>query len=342
MPHATEAAAHDVRRGGETMRASVGAAALLLAILPGGLLAAPRADASDPGQADASDPGQAAVAQEEPSQEEGPSFFTHLWQLDRKTRAGRPAVTFHRTNYILVFSYNGSPNQDPWQALDPPQELVKPEATFQLSFKAKVWQDVFDTDTDLWVAYTQRSFWQVYNFDESSPFRETNYEPELLLNFRTRFSLLGLTGRFIQIGLNHQSNGQTEPLSRSWNRVVANLGLERGRFSLLVKGWYRLPETAEEDDNPGMYDYLGYGEIWGYYLWNGHRAAVMLRDNLDFDHNRGAIQLEWSFPLFKPSPHTPTQVGGYVQWFLGYGESLLDYDHRVNRIGVGIAIAEWN
>jgi phospholipase A1 len=316
------------------MCASVGAAALLLVVLPGGLLAAPQADASDPGQA--------AVAQEDPSQEEGPSFFTHLWHLDRKTRAGRPAVTFHRTNYILAFSYNGSPNQDPWQALAPPQELVKPEVTFQLSFKAKVWQDVFDTDTDLWIAYTQRSFWQLYNVEESSPFRETDYEPELLLNFRTRFSLLGLTGRFVQIGVNHQSNGQTEPLSRSWNRVVANVGLERGRFSLLVKGWYRLPETSEEDDNPGMYDYLGYGEIWGYYLRNGHRAAVMLRDNLDFDHNRGAIQLEWSFPLFKPSPHTPTQVGGYVQWFLGYGESLLDYDHRVNRIGVGIAIAEWN
>lgn len=316
------------------MRASVGAAALLSVILPGGFLAAPRADANDPGQA--------AVAPEEPSQEEELSYFTHLWHLDRKTRAGRPAVTFHRTNYILVFSYNDSPNQGPWQALVPPQELVKPETTFQLSFKAKVWQDVFHTDTDLWIAYTQRSFWQVYDFDGSSPFRETNYEPELLLNFGTRYGLLGLTGRFIQLGLNHQSNGQTEPLSRSWNRVVANVGLERGRFSLLVKGWYRLPESSAEDDNPRMYDYMGYGEIWGYYFWNRHRAAVMLRDNLDIDQNRGAIQLEWSFPLFRASPHTPAQVGGFVQWFLGYGESMLDYDHRVNRIGVGFAISEWN
>jgi phospholipase A1 len=305
----------------------------LATILPVGLPTAPRADAGGAAPA--------AVAQEESKEKAQPSFFTHLWHLDEETRKGRPAVTFHRTNYILVFSYNDTPNQDPWQALDPPRTLLKPEVTFQLSFKAKVWQDVFGTATDLWIAYTQRSFWQLYDFEESAPFRETNYEPEALLNFRTRFGLLGLEGRFIQIGINHQSNGQTEPLSRSWNRLVANVGLERGRFSLLLKGWYRLPESAEDDDNPGIYDYMGYGEIWGFYCRNRHRAAVMLRDNLDFDENRGAIQLEWTFPLFRPTWPTPARVGGYVQWFVGYGESLLDYDHRVNRIGAGFAIAEW-
>jgi len=300
--------------------------AALAAIFAGGPLAAPQANPGDPGQA--------AVAGEESKEKEKPSFFTDLWHLDEETRAGRPSVTFHRTNYALVFSYNGSPNQDPWQALDPPKTLVKPEVTFQLSFKAKIWQDVFGADMDLWVAYTQRSFWQLYHFADSSPFRETDYEPEALLNFRTRFSLLGVKVRFIQVGINHQSNGQSEPLSRSWNRLVANVGLERGDLSLLVKGWYRLPESPAKDDNPRMYDYMGYGEIWGYYFVKRQRFAVMLRDNLDFNENRGAIQIEWSFPLF-------AQVGGYVQYFLGYGESLLDYDHRVNRIGIGLVLAEW-
>jgi phospholipase A1 len=188
---------------------------------------------------------------------------------------------------------------------------------------------------DLWIAYTQRSFWQLYNFANSAPFRETNYEPEALLNFRTRFSLLGLKVRFVQVGINHQSNGQTEPLSKSWNRVVANVGLERGDFSLLLKGWYRLPESLENDDNPGIYKYMGYGEVWGYYFLKKNRFAVMLRDNLDFGANRGAIQLEWSFPLFAP-------IAGYVQYFLGYGESLLDYNHRVSRIGIGFILMDWD
>jgi len=188
---------------------------------------------------------------------------------------------------------------------------------------------------DLWFGYTQQSFWQLYNFEDSSPFRETNYEPELLLNVRTRFDILGLTGRFINVGINHQSNGQSDPLSRSWNRIVGSVGLERKRFSLLVKGWYRIPESSKDDDNPDIEKYLGYGEIWGYYFLKEHRFGAMLRNNFSVHHNRGALQVEWSFPLLE-------WVSGYVQYFLGYGESLLDYDHRVNRIGIGLILKEWN
>jgi len=280
----------------------------------------------------------AAVLQAAPQTASGTeaklSYFTKLWQLDEQARAGRPWVTFHRSNYALAFSYNFWPNPEPLQEVDPTKTLVKPEVTFQLSFKAKLWQDMFGKKIDLWFAYTQRSFWQLYNFADSSPFRETNYEPEVLFNFRTNFSLLGLKTRFIQVGLNHQSNGQSEPLSRSWNRLVANVGLERGSFSLLLKGWYHFPESPEVDDNPGINSYMGYGEVWGYYFIKSHRLAVMFRNNLDFDENHGAIQLEWSFPLF-------AQMAGYVQYYLGYGECLLDYDHRVNRIGIGFIFADW-
>lgn len=266
---------------------------------------------------------------------ERPSYFTRLWQLDEAERAGRPWITFHRSNYALAFSYNFRPNPAPLQAVDPAKTLVKPEVAFQLSFKAKLFQDLFGRKIDLWFAYTQRSFWQLYNFDDSSPFRETNYEPEVLINFRTDFRFLGLRTRFVQVGLNHQSNGQSEPLSRSWNRLVANVGLERGAFSLLVKGWFHFPESPEVDDNPGLNSYVGYGELWAYWFVKAHRLGIMLRDNLDFHQNRGALQLEWSFPLF-------ANVGGHVQYFVGYGESLLDYDHLVNRIGVGFVFSDWD
>lgn len=263
-----------------------------------------------------------------------PSYFTDLWHLDKETRAGKPSITFHRSSYALSFSYNWLPNPEPLQEVNPEKTLVKPEVAFQLSFKAKLWQDMFGKPVDLWFAYTQRSFWQLYNFDDSSPFRETDYEPEVLFNFRTRFSVLGLKVRFIQIGGNHQSNGQSLPLSRSWNRIVMNVGIERGDLSLLLKGWYRIPESVEEDDNPGIDKYMGYGEFWAYYFLKKHRLGIMLRNNLDFGENKGAIQLEWSFPLF-------AQIGGYAQYFYGYGESLLDYDHCINRIGIGIILTDW-
>ncbi len=116
---------------------------------------------------------------------------------------------------------------------------------------------------------------------------------------------------------------------------MTNFGFERGNLSLLLKGWYRFPEAAKDDDNPNMEDYLGYGEVWAYYTWKKNRFGVMLRDNLQFSTNRGALQLEWSFPLIP-------RISGYVQYYNGYGESLLDYNHRVNRIGIGFVLTDWN
>ncbi len=86
----------------------------------------------------------------------------------------------------------------------------------------------------------------------------------------------------------------------------------------------------------GSPNVAGYGELWTYYFYKKHRFGLMLRDNLRFHNNRGAVQLEWSFPtVFQ-------RIGGYVQYFAGYGENLLDYNHRVNRVGVGFIIIDWN
>jgi len=257
------------------------------------------------------------------------SYFTALWQLDRTPR---PGVTFHRSNYALPGTYNFSPNPAPFQEVELGRTMTKPEVTLELSFKARLVRNILGKNLTLWVAYTQRSFWQLYDFADSSPFRETDYEPEVLFTLATPWRFLGLSGRFLQLGFNHQSNGQSEPLSRSWNRIVANAGIERGPLSILVKAWYRIPDT--EDDNPGLTHYMGHGEVWAYYFVKKHRFGVMVRNNLNFRENRGAIQLEWSFPMF-------AMMAGYVQYFLGYGESLIDFNHRVNRIGIGFIIADW-
>jgi phospholipase A1 len=267
--------------------------------------------------------------------EEKGSYFSQLWELDEGARRKKYAIKLHRSTYVLPFTYNESPNVDVVREADPDKDLKKAEVNFQLSLKVKLWQDILDQKMDLWFGYTQRSFWQFYNFEDSSPFRETNYEPELLLNFRTDYRIFGLRGRFINLGINHQSNGQSKPLSRSWNRTVLNFGFERDQFSFLLKGWYRIPESAEGDDNPKIEKYLGYGEIWAYYFLKKHRLGLMLRNNFSLHANRGALQAEWSFPLLK-------WVGGYVQYFVGYGESLLDYNHRVNRIGIGFILVDWN
>jgi phospholipase A1/A2 len=271
--------------------------------------------------------------------EEKPSVMSRQWELDPASRKDPFVIRLHRPNYILPWSYNRSPNSDTILDTDRNAESQNIEAKFQISFKVKLWEDILGKDMDLWFAYTQLSFWQVYNKTFSSPFRESNYEPELLLNFRTDYNLLGLRGRIINIGINHQSNGRGQLLSRSWNRIVANIGFERNNFNLLLKAWYRLPESSHEDDNRKILKYMGYGELWGTYYWRDHRFGIMVRNNLRMNDNKGAIQLDWSFPF----PFIKKdRVSGYIQYFNGYGESLLDYDKSINRIGVGLMLMDWN
>ena len=243
-------------------------------------------------------------------------------------------ITPHHPNYIIAAYNTSDPNMGPFQEAFPGEEFSfqDTELKFQLSLKFLLWNDMFGSSADLYAAYTNRSFWQAFNKDISSPFRETNHEPEAWVQFDTDWNLLGLTNRVVAVGINHQSNGRAGPLSRSWNRVFADFVFERDDFYFSVKPWWRIPESRSDDDNPDITDYLGNFEFQGVYKLGRHNFGLMVRNNLDSD-NKGAIQLDWSFPLIQ-------RLRGYVQWFNGYGESMIDYDHYVNSIGIGVQLSD--
>lgn len=242
----------------------------------------------------------------------------------------------YRPNYIMPATYTPTDLSRDVYDFEPQHAETK----FQLSFQFDWFEDPFGPNTALYFGYTQVSLWQTYNTkllgeeqDASSPFRETNYEPEIGLTIDTDFSLAGLTFKRNRISLIHTSNGQGGERSRSWNRLAASTSFGRGNFAGRLRGWYRLPE-ADEDENPDITDYMGYGDLLLAYKWNEQTIAATLRNNLDFANNKGAIQVDYSFPLSK-------RVKGYVQYFNGYGESLIDYNRSVSRIGVGIALTDW-
>jgi len=277
----------------------------------------------------------AAPAPPADSRREEPSFMSKRWQLDEESRKKRFAIMSHRQNYLLPFTYNFHQEKETYESISPNSDVDDAEAKYQISLKVKLWQDILGTPMDLWFGYTQMSLWQVYNTESSSYFRETNYEPEVLLNYRTNTDIFGLMrSRYVQVGFNHQSNGRSEPLSRSWNRIVANFGFERDVFNAQIKTWLRIPESDDKDDNPDITSYMGYGELWLGTVWKDYHLGLMLRNNLRFDDNRGALQFELSFPLIE-------HINGYVQYFVGYGESLIDYNHYTNRIGVGMMLKDW-
>jgi phospholipase A1 len=243
----------------------------------------------------------------------------------------------HKPNYMLIAAYNSRGYDAEFyqeQFDDPTIEFDDTEAQFQISIKAPLAIDLFGV-MDVYGAYTNRSFWQVYN-SNSAPFRETNHEPEIWAEFTPGWEFLGFTNTKNALGLVHQSNGRGGTLSRSWNRAYANFIVERDNLALSFKPWYRFEEDADDDDNPDITDYLGHYELRAAYKWNKHVFSAMSRNNLESGFSKGAVELGWSFPLGN-YPY----LKGYMQFFNGYGESLIDYNKYVNRIGIGIALTDW-
>lgn len=261
-----------------------------------------------------------------------PSYLAEHWELGPENKRGTLRFRQHQPNYLMA-TYTDAPNSAPYQrfrGLVPGSaNLSHAELSFQLGFKMKFLENPLNIPADLWFGYTQQSFWQAGNREASSPFRETNYQPELIAVVPVNFNLLGLKARFINLGLLHQSNGQASTLSRSWNRVYAQLGMERDNFTLVARAWQRLNEPASDDDNPDIVDYMGRGDLLGTYRWQGNEFSILSRYN--FRTNKGAAELGWAFPLSK-------HVKGYVQFFSGYGHSLINYNHSQNSLGVGVLV----
>ena len=169
----------------------------------------------------------------------------------------------------------------------------------------------------------------------SSPFRNTDYEPELFLTQPVKADLPGGGGlRMLGIGAAHQSNGQSDPLSRSWNRIYVMAGMEWGKLTVVPRLWWRIPEKSSDDDNSDINRYMGYGDLHLYYRFNDRQSLGALA-RYNPASGKGGLQLNYTFPI-------AGRLKGYVQAFHGYGESLLDYNHKHNSIGLGVLLNDWD
>jgi len=244
------------------------------------------------------------------------------------------ALTLNRPSYLMLGRQFSRPNAAPFREAFPGVDagLDRNEAKFQISLKVPLALNLFDGRADVIAGYTNRSFWQVFNKEVSSPFRETNHEPEVWLRWRGDAPFLGGRFRVYNLGFNHQSNGQAGPLSRSWNRIFLETLYERGPVALNARVWQRLREDADKDDNRDIIDFMGRFELTGIYRHGESEFSAMLRRNLST--RKGAYQLDWSYPLYK-------NLRGYVQWFDGYGESLIDYNYRTRSLGIGVQLGGW-
>lgn len=293
------------------------------------------------GQARAQCRKQNAVVEQakEGKQAEPGKLITEREEIDDSNVLKPFTLMAHKPNYFLAYAYNfAGYNADLFkqQYGNDDIEADNQEIQFQISIKTPLAMNLFDKQVSIWGAYTNRSFWQFYNDEFSSPFRETNHEPEFWAQWDTDYDILGFEDGAVRVGIVHQSNGQGGVLSRSWNRIFGEFLLSKGNMLLSFKPWWRIPEDTADDDNSDITDFLGNYEIRLSYKYDEQVFSLMSRNNLQSGFQRGAVEAGWSFPIFD-YPY----IKGYIQYFCGYGESLIDYDHYVNRIGVGIILVDW-
>lgn len=232
-------------------------------------------------------------------------------------------IEAYRMNYLLPITYDSKNHEQH----DGNQDRKSIETKFQISFKKKLSQNLFGLNESVYLGYTQTSWWQTAA--DSSPFRETNYEPELFIDVPHDSEHSPL--KAYRVGLVHESNGRLSK-SRSWNRLYLSGIFQYQGIFFQPRVWYRFQEDEKVnasdtsgDDNPDIQDYLGYGDITITYPYNKHLFSSIIR--------KRSVQLDWTFPIFGLN-----DIYGYIQFFSGYGESLIDYNEKVNKIGLGFSI----
>lgn len=243
-------------------------------------------------------------------------------------------IAFYKPNYVMPYYYTGSPYNSIYLNQTPNNEkLTRDEIKYQLSLKVPLWKNILGYPSTLYLGYTQLSYWQAYN--EAAFFRETDYEPELFLANELNLKLYKeFTLNFINVGAEHQSNGFGNNLERSWNRIYVEAIASSGNFMLDIKPWYIIHDVSWKQHNPDIGSYLGYMQVILAYKF--HKSVINLRSYGLGVHGgrRTSSELSVSFPLTE-------YLNGYVQIFSGYGQSLIEYNHRTNSAGVGISLSNW-
>lgn len=259
---------------------------------------------------------------------------------ERMTELNPFVITPHKPSYILPVVVSDNFNRTPYEFSDTYADGMKTvETKYQVSFKIPLnTGDIFTRGDNFYFGMTIKAWWQLYSSDISRPFRETNYQPEIF--YRAPLPWKPFDGNMgYSVAFEHQSNGQTQILSRSWNRIIGTLIFEKNDYVLMFKPWYRIPEddktdplSPKGDDNPDIEDYLGNYEMYVGYAFNDrNKITASMRKN--WRSGNGSIELNYTYPLYG-------KLTGTIQYFSGYGESMIDYDHKQQKFGLGIALTE--
>jgi len=202
------------------------------------------------------------------------------------------------------------------------------DAKFQISVRHRVTNSTLPFKTYLFLTYTQKAFWDV--FQESFPFRDLNFNPTLGIG-----KALVRHNRFLgtlSFQFEHESNGKDGEDSRSWNKVsFATYFTLNDRWALQTKAWVPI---VDGQNNKDIVKYSGWGLLAMDYSSPKRKynigCVVTKRGGVNLNAN---IELNLSVRLFSDDNQYL-----FLQYYNGYGESMLDYNKYRQLIRLGVVI----
>lgn len=252
---------------------------------------------------------------------------------DKKMISDYFDISLYKPNYLLPYYYTGTVDNAAYQNMTPGSERLKHnEVKFQFSAKVPAWRNVYNDRSTIYLAYTQLSYWQLYN--QKKFMRENDYEPELFLANEVNWHLGKKWNiNFLNVGAEHQSNGlgTGTVLERSWNRLYLEGIASNDNWMIDIKPWIVMSTNKNNND---IAKYLGYVQAIVAYKYHQQVFAIRGYNLVEHGPRRAAVELTWSFPIV---PY----IKGYIQVFSGYGQSLIEYNNRTNSGGIGITLSDW-
>ena len=280
------------------------------------------------------------------------SDLSRFWELESGSDCGTFSFRGYRPISVSV-TRGSNVNRQPSSGADAhsaatPVDYRRVENRIQLSVRTKIAQGMLTQGDNprkdsLWFGYTQQSYWQLFSPDISRPFRNTDHEPEVIYVYPTDAALPGgWRLRYSGIGVVHQSNGQSLPLSRSWNRVYLMAGMELGqRWRVQARVWQRIGERSHNDDNPGISDYVGRGELSAFWSYDPDNLVGMTLRHALRSPGRGSARVEWLQTLGTGFAGGKSNLRLHTQLFSGYGDSLIDYNNKRTVLSVGLSLLDF-
>jgi phospholipase A1 len=247
-------------------------------------------------------------------------------------------LTPYKVNYLLPYGYRDGV----YKSYVLSDKYIGAEAELQVSLKLHVGSDLFGLDEMYYASYSHQAFWQIYT--DSSPFRETTYNPEAFVIFPILDDYSFVQMRSLKLAVAHKSNGQgnnedvvySNPnenpgnRSRSINYLYATLSLQHKTLITDFSVWAPFPGKTTLDDNPDLMKYIGYSSVKFNYYINEHMFTLLGRAS--FETGYGAVEATYSYPL----------IDGafiYAKVFSGYAESLIDYNNYITKFSIGFSFS---